>query len=216
MSDVHQEIESIERWLSKTDLSCTPSQVLISSEEKKLLLATNKAIQLLEKLGMPIQDELLTQQLKLSTLESQPVPDSEQGIAIESVDSVISSLHALLSKAKGIKQKLSAKKRIVGPKPYFGVSLSDLIEDGIISAEAKLELQWRINGEIIEGKVLKDGHIEVLTSSGWIEYKSISTAASEIAGCSLNGWKHWRIIDSDGSRTSLEKVRDIYRNKRSL
>lgn len=218
MSDVHQVLESIDRWLSKTALSCTPSQILISSEEKKLLLATNKAIQQLEKLGVPIPDELLTQQLKLSTLEFQPAPDSEQEISQESIDSVVSSLHALLSKAKNIRLKLSSKKRVnkssFGPKQHFGVSLLDLIENGVISAEAKLELQWRRNGKIVEGRVLKDGHIEVHTNSGWKEYKSISTAATEIAGCALNGWKHWKIIDSDGNRASLESVRDRYLNKK--
>lgn len=214
MSDVHQEIESIERWLSEIDLSCTSSQTLISNEEKKQLLVTNRAIQQLEKFGVPIPDELRKIQLELSNLESQPVTDSEQGVTIESIDSVVSSLHTLLSRAKSIRQKLSVKKRVnknnCGPKQHFGVSLSDLIENGVISDDAKLELQWRKNGEIIEGKVLKDGHIEVLTSSGRIEYKSISTAATEIAGCALNGWKHWKIIDSDGNRTSLENVRDRY------
>lgn len=125
---------------------------------------------------------------------------------------MISSLHTLLSKAKSIRQKLSVKKSgnkiNCGPKQHFGVSLSSLIESGVISTETKLELQWRRNGEIIEGKVLKNGHIEALTSSGWIEYKSISTAATEIAGYALNGWKHWKVIDLDGISTSLEKVRD--------
>lgn len=217
MSDIHQHLESIERWLS--EINITSSQPpLISSEEKKLLLATNKAIQQLEKLGVPIPDELQAQQLKLSILETPPIPASEQGVSIESIDSVVSSLHALLSKAKSIRLKLSAKKRVnkasFGPKQHFGVSLRDLIENGVICAEAKLELQWRRNGEIVEGRVLKDGHIEVHTNSGWKEYKSISTAATEIAGCALNGWKHWKIIDDDGNRASLESVRDRYLNKK--
>lgn len=217
MSDVHQVLESIGRWLAEIDLSCTSSQNIISSEEKKQLIATNRAIKQLEKISVPIPEELRNLKLKLSTLGSLPVADPEQRITIESIDSLILVLHALLSKSKSIRQKLYAKKRVnknnCGPKQHFGVSLNDLIENGVISANARLELQWRKNGEIIEGKVLNDGHIKVLTSSGWIEYKSISTAATEIAGCSLNGWKHWKVIDSDGNRTSLEYVRDRYLNK---
>lgn len=215
MSDVYQDLESIERWLLEIDISCISTQSTnISKEEKKLLLATNKAIQQLEKLGVPIPDELQAQQLKLSILETPPIQASEQGVSLESIDSVVSSLHALLSKAKSIRLKLSARKRVnktsFGPKQHFGVSLHDLLENGVINTEAKLELQWRRNGEIVEGKVLKNGHIEVHTNSGWKEYKSISTAATEIAGCALNGWKHWKIIDSDGNRASLESVRDRY------
>lgn len=99
MSDVHQDLESIERWLLEIDISCISTQPTnISKEEKKLLLATNKAIQQLEKLGVPIPDELQAQQLKLSILETRPIPASEQGVSLESIDSVVSSLHALLSK----------------------------------------------------------------------------------------------------------------------
>lgn len=218
MSDIQNSLESIERWLSEIDLSSPSSQTTISAEEKKQLLATDRAIQQLQKLGVTIPDELRNLKLKLSTLESQPVADSDQGETIESVDSVISSLHNLLSKAKSIKQKLSAKKRVnsvnSGPKQHFGVSLGELLENGAISADAKLELQWRKNGEIIEGKVLKNGHISAYTNSGWKEYKSISTAATEFAGHQLNGWTHWKIVESDGSRTSLELIRDRYLNNR--
>ncbi len=218
MLDVQQSIETIERWLSEVELASTHPQKTISSEEKKQLIATNKAVQQLGKLGVPIPDELRNLKLKLSALEEQPVVDSELQITIKSIDSVISSLHSLLFKAKVIRQKLGAKnpsnKNEICPKQYFGISLGELLEKGAICIDATLELQLHKNGEIFKGKLTDNGYINVQTNSGWQEYKTLSTAASKIAGRAVNGWAQWKIVESDGSRITLEAVRERYINER--
>jgi len=122
----------------------------------------------------------------------------------------------LRDEAKRVQHSLKPDHKGAGTKAHthFGVDLVELIEAGFLSTEARLELQWRKNGEIYEGRLRPDGRVAVRTPSGWTEYDSLSTAATRIAGCSLNGWLQWRIVEQNGRRVPLMQIRDRYIKER--
>ena len=97
-----------------------------------------------------------------------------------------------------------------GGDTVYGYRSPDLIRGGLLSVDDRLELQWLKNGPVLKGKVLADGVVMVKTSDGWQQYDSLSTAASRVAGRSLNGWKHWRLVNHDGTTTALEDIRAKY------
>ncbi|MFO7885817.1 MAG: DUF4357 domain-containing protein [Desulfobacteraceae bacterium] len=84
-----------------------------------------------------------------------------------------------------------------------------------MSIDDPLELQWLKDGPVHKGKLMDDGEVMVKTSEGWKSFTSLSTAASQMAGPgrSLNGWKHWRRVNSDGTTTSFEDIRSQYIQK---
>ena len=86
----------------------------------------------------------------------------------------------------------------------------DLLKAGVLSTDDRLELQWLKDGPVLKGKVKADGAVMVKTPEGWQSYASLSTAASRVAGRSLNGWKHWRRVNPAGTETPLEDVRARY------
>ena len=52
--------------------------------------------------------------------------------------------------------------------------------------------------------------VHIQTPDGWQSCAFLSTAASRVAGRSLNGWKHWRRVNHDGTTTALEDIRARY------
>jgi hypothetical protein len=90
----------------------------------------------------------------------------------------------------------------------------DLIEAGLLSTEDRLELQWVNHGNIFEGRLESDGSIRANTQDGWMQFRSLSTAAQHISGRPQNGWQHWRRVNADGSKTPLENIRNQFRSDR--
>ena len=72
----------------------------------------------------------------------------------------------------------------------------DLFKARVLSTDDRLELQWLKDGPVLKGKVKADGTVMVKTPDGWQSYASLSTAASRVAGRSLDGWKHWRRVNA--------------------
>lgn len=203
--EVQKSLDFIRNWLNTTKetLSAEPRQ---TAEGKKQLQAVNRSIEQLQKLGVTIPDDLRKLKLKLSARESTAGPI--QGL--EDIEGLIESLTSLRDEAKRIRHSLRPERKGSGTKIHFDIGLVDLIEAGFLSTEARLELQWRKDGETYEGKLRPDGRVAVRTSSGWKEYGALSTAASEVAGCSLNGWETWQLVESNGRRIPLKQIRDRY------
>lgn len=211
--EVQKSLDFILNYLASTKetLSIEPHQ---TTEEKKQLQVVNRSIEQLQKLGVTIPDDLRKLKLKLTDRESTVGSSQTLEDGLRALEELIESLSGLRDEAKLIRHSLRPERRGSGTKLHFDISLADLIETGFLSTEARLELQWRKDGEIYEGKLRPDGRVAVRTSSGWTEYDSLSTAASQIAGCSLNGWKCWNLLESRGKRIPLMQIRDRYIKER--
>lgn len=211
--DLQKSLDVIRRWLADIDgVRCV--QPSLTSEERKQLLAVNRSIEQLQKGGVAIPDELRKLKLRLGVLDTSDTANPAREINLETLDELIDSLRDLVSVAKKIRVSIQTGHKIPGTKINYGVQLVELIEAGFLNTESRLELQWLKDGEIFEGKLRTDGQVAVRTASGWKEYDSLSSAASGIAGCSLNGWKHWRLVEANGKHIPLAVLRERYVNKR--
>lgn len=126
------------------------------------------------------------------------------------VEALIEQLRKLLRSARALRDRLKATGQAPGTKKHYGVTVLELLQNGDLSAEDALELQWLKDGPVFEGKIQQDGSVMARTQGGWKRYDALSTAASQIADRSLNGWDHWRRVNRDGSRTILREIRARY------
>jgi len=207
--EVQKGLDAIHGWLSFVEKSLVV-EPNITTEEKKQLQAVNRSIEQLKKLGVSIPDDLRNLKLRLTALDCRATPSGKVKGHLEALDELIESLSELKGEAKRIRHSVGAGGGSKGTKTHFGTRVADLMEAGLLSTEAHLELQWKKDGEIYEGKLLIDGRIAVRTSSGWTEYDSLSTAAARMAGRSLNGWDTWRLVESSGRRIPLTEIRRRY------
>jgi hypothetical protein len=197
-------LKAIEAWIS--DIKPHDHSSRLSSDEKKQLAAVSRSIELLQKQGVAVPDELRRIKLDLSAKDT---GRSDNDSILGDLETLIPELDQLKKQARAIISQFKSIKAPGGPKKNFNVGLEDLIEYGYIALDSRLELQWRKNGEVYEGRVREDGSIIVRTRAGEKLYKSPSAAASELSGISQNGWKHWYVV-INGRRTSLEEVRKRY------
>jgi len=210
--ELKNSLDVIASWLADIRETRTINSGL-TSDEKKQLNAVNRTIAQLQKLNVPIPDDLRQLKLKISSRDIEHMSNPAHDVELETLNRVIASLDDLISKAKRIRNSFKPIARNSGTKRHYDVQLLDIIENGFINAESRLELQWLKHGEVFEGKLLKDGRIAVRTASAWEEYDSLSAAASKTSGCSLNGWSHWRLVESNGNLTPMEKIRIRYLNR---
>ena len=183
---------------------------MLSAEERKQLQAVNKAVEQLQRNGISVPEELRNLKLQLSAKDNAGLEDHEMKTRLKSVESLIQGLGKTIKTARAIRDKMKSTGQAGGPKKYYGVSLADLVLAGLLSVDDRLELRWLKNGPAFKGKVIANGAVMVKTSDGWQQYDSLSTAASRVAGRSLNGWKHWYFINHDGTTTALEDIRAKY------
>jgi hypothetical protein len=160
--------------------------------------------------GVSVPEDIRTLKLRLSTKDVSGVEKHEVEERIREVEVFIEQLRKLSQAARSLRNKLKNTGRTGGTKKHYGVTLLELIQSGHLTTQDKLELQWLKDGPTYEGKVLPDGTVMAKTARGWKKYDSLSAAADQIAGRSLNGWEHWLRINSDGSRTSLKEIRSHY------
>jgi len=210
--DLKKSLDVIHDWIAHIQKIKTERPGL-SSEEKKQLLAVNRTIEQWQKQNIPIPDELRKIKLRLGSRDMGDMPNPVLDKNLQTLDELIQSLEDLLVQAKRIRGSLKPVRKGSGPKTHFGVRLADMIRTGFLGTDSRLELQWQKNGEIFKGQLRSDGRIAVQTTSGWKEYASLSTAASKTAGCSLNGWEQWRLVESNGKRVPLSVIRERYINK---
>ena len=205
-------LDALRRWIGRhADI---PTQVPgISAEEREQLHAVNKSIQQLTNLGVSIPDDLRKLKLRLSAKDfgAGAGPEIEQRLA--EAESLVESLRELTKAARALRNDLKGKGQSAGTKKHYGVSLEELLHSGHLSTEDKLELQWKLDGPIYEGKVRSDGSVSARIASGWKQFASLSAAGVSIAERPLNGWEHWSRVNPDGSRTPLKKIRAQYMNE---
>lgn len=211
-NELKDHLAAIENWLASQRINARQSQGL-SSDERKQLTAVNKSIQQLTVSGVAIPDELRQLKLQLSAKDATHLVSQEKPIQISEISELIIALSDLTKKAKVIQNQRSTSSRYPIDRQQFDVTLQELIESGFLSPDDKLELSWKKNGPVFEGKVMADGGIMAKTQHGWKRFKSLSTAASTISGRSLNGWLHWQRINANGGQTTLMDIRAKYLKK---
>jgi len=148
--------------------------------------------------------------LTLSAKDVASTDGPEIDTRLRLLESVIHALERTVKSARGIRDRLKSSSKAHGTKKHYGISLLDLLQKGALFTDDRLELQWLKGGPVLKGKVKADGTVMVKTRDGWQSFSSLSTAVSHVAGRSLNGWKHWRRVNLDGTATALEAIRDRY------
>ncbi len=205
-------LAAIEQWLAGHRANVQLAQGL-SSDERKQLHVVNKSIQQLSGLGVSIPDELRQLKLQLSAKDTvRPTTEGTQASLAE-VAELTSALSKLAQTAKTIHNQLRTPSKVPVAKRRYKVTLEDLIQSGHLSTDDKLEFSWQKGGSVFEGKVNIDGSVMVKMLSGWKQFESLSAAAMDIGECSLNGWLHWRRVNTDGSRTTLKDIRAKFINE---
>jgi hypothetical protein len=204
--DIREHIQAMDRWLEQ--LGRVPKQLSgLSDEERKQLQAIDKAIQQLRRNGVPVPEDLRGMKLKLSARDDTRSEIYDIETRLKDVEDFIQEIGRPFKTARAIRDRLKSTGQAGGTKKHYNVDLKDLIRAELLSVENHLELQWLKNGPVLKGKVLPDGAVMVNTPNGWQRYETLSTAASRVAQRSLNGWKHWRRVNSDGTTITLEDIR---------
>jgi len=206
--NLRKHIEALRTWLTTVAEIREPIAGL-SSEERLQLKKINRAIEELKRLQVNVPEGLIRLKLDLATKDNH-YSDADIDFWQIDLDEMVQSLKELLKTTRQLRDRFSKRCIQKGSKKHYAVSLLDLIKHGYLSTSNKLELQWLKDGDVYEGKICPDGSIIVKTPTGSKEYKSISTAASDISGRSLNGWKHWLLVNQNGSRTPLIDIRTRY------
>lgn len=211
--DISDHFKALNQWLEQhRRVSKEPSG--LSAEERKQLQAVNKAVEQLRRSGVPVPEDLRSLKLKLSAQDTSSPDSRENDTRLKKVDRLIEELGKTLKTARIVRDKLKSAGQVGGgPKKYYGIALLDLLQAGLLSVDERYELQWLKDGPVLEGRIQPDGTIMVKASGKWQPFVSLSTAASGVAGRSLNGWKHWRRVNNDGTCTSLEEIRVMYMNE---
>jgi hypothetical protein len=215
--DIQAHLEAIQAWLDYVDQVPLPAPAAkgLSPEEKQQLQTVNKAVEQLTKLGVEIPSDLRSLKLRLSANDVAAVSNPHIAKHLAGVESLIDGLRELSQAARALRQKLKTGVIVSGVKKHYGVALEELLDAGFLSTDDRLELQWTRGSGVFEGRVLSDGSVSAKVAEGWKKFNSLSTAASEISGRSLNGWDHWHRINADGTRTLLTRIRAEYLNQAS-
>lgn len=210
--ELNEHLEALRQWIQRQS-NTARADAGISAEERKQLQAINKTILQLTRLNVTVPEDLRNLKLRLSAKDASIKSNNEVEEQVIEIGALIDQLRKLLQAARSLRDGLKATGQVPGTKKHYGVALLDLLRNGDLSSEDKLELQWLQNGPVFEGEVRPDGSVMAKLPNGWKQYRSLSTAATEIAERSLNGWEHWRRINSDGSRTPLKEIRKRYMNE---
>lgn len=203
--DIARHLAAIDHWLAEHRASTLATA--LSSDERKQLHAVNKSIQQLSRLGVGIPDELRQLKLQLSAKDLVSPASTGQEKRLNEVAELIGTLGTLLQTAKKLRNHLNRPENESVARRRYDVKLKELIQNGGLSVDDKLEFSVQKDGPVFEGKVHASGVISARTSSGWKEFDSLSAAADAISEHSLNGWLHWRRVNKDGSRTTLKDIR---------
>lgn len=210
--EIIEHIQAIEHWIEGLGRIPGPRAGL-TSEERKQLYAVNKAVDQLQRSSVPVPEDLRSLKLKLSAKDVTGSHDREAEVHLKSIEKIINTLGRTLKLARLVKDRLKLAGQGSGTKKHYGITLLDFIQAGVLSTDDRFELQWLKDGPVLNGKIKADGTVMVNTSKGWMSYPSLSTAASQAAGRSLNGWQHWRRINPDGTGASLVDIRVQYLNE---
>jgi hypothetical protein len=90
----------------------------------------------------------------------------------------------------------------------FAVSLSDLVDKGLLSADATLTSDYGDGGHVATLVSTADGVQVQLGDDAGATYPSLSKAASAVTGRPTNGWTFWKTTDQAGRMVRLDELRD--------
>ena len=210
--EIGKHIEALDRWLEQTGRVSKP-QAGLSAEERKQLQAVNKAVERLQRTGIPVPEDLRRLKLKLSAKDDAGSENRKLETRLKKIEGLIQARGKTIKSARAVRNRLKSTTQAGGTKKHYGITLLDLLQSGLLSTDDQLELQWLKDGPVIKGKIKADGTVMVRTPDGWQSYVSLSSAASRMAGRSSNGWKMWRRVNRDGTVTSLEAIRALCINQ---
>lgn len=211
--DIKSHLAAIGEWLARHRNITRPDHGL-SGDERKQLQAVEKSIQQLSASGVSIPDELRQLKLQLSAKDviRLTTTASTREHAAE-IGEIVSALRRLTQAAKALQNSLKTPGKSSVSKQRYEVTLEELVAHGYLSPDDRLEFSWQKAGPVFEGKLRADGTLMAKTPSGWKSFESLSAAATAIGECSLNGWLHWRRVNTDGSRATLKDIRDQFLSK---
>lgn len=212
--EMEQNLTNICEWIAAQAGSIPEAPSGLTPEERKQLKAVNRSIQQLTNSGVSVPDELRRLKLNLSARDRETDKDGKIENQLQAIEKMIQSLAALRKDAQKVRNELKGLSHGGGTTKRYGVTLLNLLQGGQISTEDELQLQWKKEGLIYEGKFLEDGSVSAKTESGWQRYDSLSAAAATIGERPLNGWEHWRRVNRDGSLTALKEIRTRYIKER--
>ena len=92
----------------------------------------------------------------------------------------------------------------------FAVTLSDLVDRGLLSTGAALSSDYGEGGHSAVLGSSPDGVQVQLDGDNERGYPSLSKAASAITGRPTNGWTFWKTKDRSGNMVSLDTLRDRF------
>ena len=103
-----------------------------------------------------------------------------------------------------------SKARGIRPKTTHDVTLSDLIDAGILSAPLDLEAQYR--GHRLTARVMPEGLVICQGQSFETLSAAANVARTPILGYTptTNGWTFWQFKDVDGKRRTMSDLRDRF------
>ena len=205
-------IDAIGGWITSISKK-GDVDVGLSRDERKQLQAIENSIKHLSKNGIEIPDDLRRLKLELSARDIDARELSEAQIA--AISELIDELRKLTGRARSIQKHTKQPGGTRSGKRHYNVSLKDLVEGGYLAADQHIEFSYK-NGEVrAEGKVTANGSVSIQTDSDWEDFASLSAAAKDIAGRSLNGWIYWSKVNPNGSPVLLEEIRQQFLNERN-
>lgn len=213
---ISENIEAIRHWLDEVEAIPLPEDRPsgLSSQEKQELRKIEGMIDQLKSLGVTlIPAELVDKKCELAARDVPAPAPSDATKFLPTLEELCGKLGELAKKARILRNQIRSRTANNGPRAYYDVEPLDLLNAGYLSTNDRLELQWSNTSGVHEGRLESDGRIRANTQDGWKPFPSLSSAAQYISGRPQNGWEHWRRINEDGTRTSLKKIRDQYREE---
>ena len=140
-------IKALGRWLEQLGRVSRPPEGL-SAEERKQLQAVNKAVEQLQRTGVPVPGDLRSLKLKLSARDVAGSQDQEVEARLKDVESLIQILGRTIKTARAFRDSLKSTGQVGGIKKYYGIALLDLLQAGVLSTDDRLELQWLKDGPV--------------------------------------------------------------------
>lgn len=207
-------VTAIEHWIER-QLEIIAEPVGLSVEQRKQLQAIEKSIRQLSKSGIEIPDDLRRLKLDLSAHDVATVGSSISDEHKDAVIGLIDELKRLLDKALNIQRRTKKPDDTNVTKRNFRVSLKDLIDSGHLSANDQIEFSYNRGALRAKGEVSSEGAIQIQTNTGTTTFQSLSNAAVDITGRSLNGWIYWWKVNPDDSRVLLDDIRKQFLNERN-
>lgn len=211
-----EHLEAIRRWLDEVEAFPLPEDRLssLSAQEKQELRRIEGLIDQLKSHGVTlIPAELVDKKCELAARDVPAPAPSDATKFLTTLEEVCGKLGELAKKARVLRNQIRSRTVKNGPRAYYDIEPLDLLNAGYLSTNDRLELQWSNSSGVHEGRLESDGRIRANTQDGWKAFPSLSSAAQYISGRAQNGWEHWRRINEDGTRTSLKKIREQYREE---